>query len=183
MRTNIDLNTENFAFLDSSRFKTNEWFIARIKALDFSDEKCNFPSCLSSLVNVTPRYLNFFNCFNDTPYTCRKNWTEFLGRSITSVLEVLIFIPAMSHAAAKPFNACWRPDSEEASKTKSSAKSNRLELLMQVISNYCKPKAYMHPYETFNKKIFNFCINKILFCRLQINCKETKLSEYFEAKF
>ena len=31
---------------------------------------------------------------------------------------MLIFIPAMSHAAAKPFNECWRSDSEEASKTK-----------------------------------------------------------------
>ena len=41
-------------------------------------------------------------------------------------MEELIFIPAMSHATAKPFNACWRPDSEEACKTKSSAKSNRL---------------------------------------------------------
>ena len=32
----------------------------------------------------------------------------------------------MLHAAAKPFNACWRPHLEEASKTKSSAKSKRL---------------------------------------------------------
>ena len=37
-----------------------------------------------------------------------------------------IFIPTMSRAAAKPFNACWRPDSEEDSKTKSSVKSNQL---------------------------------------------------------
>ena len=34
----------------------------------------------------------------------------------------------MSHAATKPFNACWKPDSKEASKTKSSAKSNHLIL-------------------------------------------------------
>ena len=39
---------------------------------------------------------------------------------------MLIFIPAMSQAAAKPFHACWRLDSEEASKTKLAAKSNRL---------------------------------------------------------
>ena len=34
----------------------------------------------------------------------------------------------MSHAAAKPFNTCWRPDSEEASKTKSSAKKQSTNL-------------------------------------------------------
>ena len=49
-----------------------------------------------------PRYLNFF----------REHWTRFLKRCSTLVLEVLIFIPAMSHAAAMPFNACWKPDSK-----------------------------------------------------------------------
>ena len=48
--------------------------------------------------------------------------------SIT-VLKVLIFITAMSHGPAKPFNMSWRPDSEEASKTKSSMKSNHFDCL------------------------------------------------------
>ena len=48
---------------------------------------------------------------------------EFLERCSTPVLEVLIFIPAMSYAAANLFNACWRPDSEETSKTESSTKA------------------------------------------------------------
>ena len=34
----------------------------------------------------------------------------------------------MPHAVANPFNACWRSDSEEGSKTKSSAENNRLIL-------------------------------------------------------
>ena len=53
---------------------------------------------------------------------------RILERCRTSDLEVLIFIPAMSHAAAKLFNACLRPDSEKTSRTKLSAKSNRLIL-------------------------------------------------------
>ena len=42
-----------------------------------------------------------------------------------SNLEMLIFIPAMSHAAAKPFNIGWKPDSEDTSKTKLSATRHR----------------------------------------------------------
>ena len=116
MGTNIDLNTENFAFLDSSCFKTTEWCKARNAALALPDRASNFLFCFPSLVNATPRYLNFSTCFNDTPPTCREHWTEFLKRWRTSVLEVVIFIPAKSHAVAKPFDACWRPDSEETRK-------------------------------------------------------------------
>ena len=35
---------------------------------------------------------------------------------------MVIFITLMSLTTAKPFNICWRPDSEEANKTKSFAK-------------------------------------------------------------
>ena len=112
---NIDLNTKSFVFLNSSRFKTTEWCKARITALALPDRTSTSSSCLSSLVNAIPRYLNFFTCVNDTPSICREHWTEFLERCRFSVLEVLIFVPAMSHAAAKPFNACWRPDSEKTS--------------------------------------------------------------------
>ena len=34
---------------------------------------------------------------------------KILEQCRTSVLQVLIFIPSMSHAAAKLFNAFWRP--------------------------------------------------------------------------
>ena len=117
--TNIDLNTESFAFLNSSRFKTTELCKARISAFVLPDRISNFVSCLPSLVKVTQAYLTF-TC-NDTPPTCRKYWTGFLERWSTSVLEVLMFIPVIALAAAQPFNACWRPDPEESSKTNSSA--------------------------------------------------------------
>ena len=100
MGTNIDLNTESFVFFDSFRFKTPEWCKARITALTLPDRTCNSSSCLPLLVNATPWYLNFSICFNDTPPTCREHRTEFLERCRTSVLEVLTFILAMSHAAA-----------------------------------------------------------------------------------
>ena len=73
-------------------------------------------SCLQSLVNATPRYLNFSTCFNKTPPNCGKHWTGFFKRCSTSVSEMLVFIPAMSHAAAIPFNACWTPDSKKLAK-------------------------------------------------------------------
>ena len=58
---------------------------------------------------------------------------ENIGQDFSKDVELQFFgsvnfIPAISHAAVKPFNAYWRPDSEEASKTKSSAKSSRLIL-------------------------------------------------------
>ena len=108
MWTNIDLNTESFAFLYSSSFKVTEWCKARITALALPDQTPNSLSYLPSLVNAIPRYLNFSVCFNNTLLTQRKQWTGFLKRCSNSVLEVLIFIRAMLHAAAKPFNAYWR---------------------------------------------------------------------------
>ena len=116
---NNALNTESFAFLDSSRLKTIEWCKARISALVLSDRTSNSSSCLPSLVNATSRYLKFSTYFNDTPSTCKERWTGFLeGCSISvPVLEMLIFIPAIPHAdAAKPFHACWRPNFEKANK-------------------------------------------------------------------
>ena len=109
MRMNIDVNSESFAFLDSSRFWTSDWCKARITALALPDRTSNSLSCLPSLANATPRYLNFSTCFNDTQPTCREHWNGFIERCNTSILEELIFIPAMSHTAAKPFSACWRP--------------------------------------------------------------------------
>ena len=81
---------------------------------------------------MRPKILNSSTCFNDTPPACREHGTGFLGKCITSVLKVLIFIPAIIHAAGKPLNTCWRPDTNEASKTKSFAKSNRLILDLSI---------------------------------------------------
>ena len=44
---------------------------------------------------------NKLNCFNVAPFICNTHWLRFLGRWITSILALLIFIPAMSHASAK----------------------------------------------------------------------------------
>ena len=69
-------------------------------ALALPDRTFNSSSCLPSLVNVTPRYLYFSTRFHDTPTSCREHWTGFLERCKTSVLEVPIFVPAISHATA-----------------------------------------------------------------------------------
>ena len=53
-------------FFDRFHFKTTEWCKARITALALPERTFNFLSCLSSLVNATPRYLNFSTSFNDT---------------------------------------------------------------------------------------------------------------------
>ena len=106
MGTNINLNMESFAFLNSSRFKTTELSKVRITTFALPNRTYNPSSCLPSHVNATLRYLNFSTCFNDTPPTCREQWIGFLERCRTSGLEVVILISAMSHAATKPFNAC-----------------------------------------------------------------------------
>ena len=112
MRTNIDLNNKSFAFLDSFHFKTTEWCIAH------RYRTSKFLSSIPSLVNATSRSA----CLNDTSPICIEYWTGFLERWSTSILKLLIFIPAMSHAVVNPFVAFRRPDFVEASKTKSSAK-------------------------------------------------------------
>jgi len=75
-------------------------------------------SCFLSLVNTIPNCLNFSTCFSDSQLTYIEHWTGFLERESISVLVILIYISALSHAAAKSFNARWRPDSVEESNTK-----------------------------------------------------------------
>ena len=116
MGTNINLNTKSFAFLESSHFKTIQWCKAHVTALVLLEQTFNSLSCIPSLVNATPRYLNFSTCFNDTPPTCIEHWKEFVDRWSISVLKKLIFIPAMSQAAAQPLNICWRPDLKKPAK-------------------------------------------------------------------
>ena len=93
MWTSIDFNIECFAFLDSSHFKTTEWCKARITALALPYQTSIFSSCFPSLVNATPRYLNFSSGFNDTPPTrkehCRRSSTyevdPFLKHGVTRI--------------------------------------------------------------------------------------------------
>jgi len=72
---------------------------------------------LPSLVNSTLRHLNFSTC-------CSVHWLKLLERYNTLVFLVLIFIQALSHAAANQSNGCWRPCSQDASSNKSSKKGN-----------------------------------------------------------
>ena len=59
----------------------------------------------------------------------------------TLVLALLISIPAVLHASAKLFNARWRPDSVEESRTKSSANSRRLILQFPIVAH---SSAWLH---------------------------------------
>ena len=95
-----------FCFLDSSRSKTTEWCKTRITTLALPDRTSNFLSFLPSLVNVTPRYLNFSIRFSNIPPTCKESWTK--NDVVTKFWKCQFFVPAMSHAAVKPFNVCWR---------------------------------------------------------------------------
>ena len=109
MGTNIDLNTESLFSIASVSRRLNDAKLVLIIVLALPGKTSNSSSCHQSLVNATPRYLNFSTCFNNTSPTCREHWTGLLKRCSTSVLKLLIFIPAMSHAAVKPFNARKKP--------------------------------------------------------------------------
>ena len=141
MGTKTALKIESFAFFDNSRFMTTEQCKARITALALPIRVSNSSSCLPSLVNATPRYLNFSTCFSVAPFTCNTHWLGFLKRWSTSVLAVLIFIPAVWHASAKLFNVRWRPDSVEESRTKSSANGRRLILQFPIVAH---SSAWLH---------------------------------------
>ena len=81
--------------------------------------------CLPSLVNETPRYLNFSDCFSGTPSIWREHCFGCLDRHMVSVFVVLIFIPATEHASENLSRACWRPFWVESSSTRSSANNRR----------------------------------------------------------
>ena len=131
MGTKINLNTKSFAIFDCSVLKQLNGTKLTSQHLFCLIEYLIFLSCLIKLVNTTPRSLNFSIYFNDTPPTFREHWTRFLESRSSSVLEGLIFIPAVLHATAKPFITFWRPDSEEASKTKSFAKTTDITCIFQ----------------------------------------------------
>jgi len=64
--------------------------------------------CLPSIVNTTPRRLNLSTCCSVLSFTCRMHCLGFVERHSTSILLVLIFILARSHAAENRSSACWR---------------------------------------------------------------------------
>jgi len=91
---------------------------------------CFTNSCMNLLLripshaNATPRCLNVSTCCSLLPITCRMHCIGFLERHNTTVFLVLIFIPAWSHTRENRSSAYWRPCSEDASSTKSSAKKS-----------------------------------------------------------
>ena len=89
---------DSFALVQSSRFSTTDRWSWRITALAFPMRISNSLFCLPSLVNETPRYLNFSDCFSGTPSICREHCFGCLDRHMVSVFVELIFIPATEHA-------------------------------------------------------------------------------------
>ena len=77
--------------------------------------------------------------------TARKQyWSDicmFTGYLSFGRAYFLIFIFAVLHASAKLFNARWRPDSVEESRTKSSANSRRLILQFPIVAH---SSAWLH---------------------------------------
>ena len=109
--------------------------------LYFTNPCINFH--VQSLVNTTPRYLNFSTCCSVLSFICRIHRLGFLERRSTSVFLLLIFIPAWSHAAENRSSACWRPCSEGASSTKSYAKSKRLILQLRTMTRLWPSNQFM----------------------------------------
>ena len=119
---NIDRSENGWLYLGAkSRFSTTDRWSWRITALAFPMRISNSLFCLPSLVNETPRYLNFSDCFSGTPSIWREHCFGCLDRHMVSVFVVLIFIPATEHASENLSRACWRPFWVESSNTRSSA--------------------------------------------------------------
>jgi len=114
--------TDSFAAFETSRFITTERWSLRKTALALPI-RVSILFRLSSLVNNIPRYLNFSTCCSVILLTCSIHWLEIVERrSTSSDLVVLSFIPAWSHAAGNRSSWCWRPCTEDGSRTKLSAK-------------------------------------------------------------
>ena len=88
---------DNFALVQSSRFSTTDRWSCRITALAFPMRISNSLFCLPSLVNETPGYLNFSDCFSGTPSIWREHCFGCLDRHMVAVFVLLIFIPATEH--------------------------------------------------------------------------------------
>ena len=100
---------DSCALVQSFRFSTTDRWSWCITALAFPMRISNSLFCLPSLVNETPRYLNFSDCFSGTPSIWREHCFGCLDRHMVSVFVELIFIPATEHASENLSRACWRP--------------------------------------------------------------------------
>ena len=89
---------DSFVVVHSSHFSTTDRWSWYITALAFPMRICNSLFCLPSLVNETPRYLHFSDCFRGTPPILREHCFGYLDWHMVSVFVVLIFIPAAEHA-------------------------------------------------------------------------------------
>ena len=143
MQTKTVLKVKSFVFFDNSRFMNTEYCKAPITSLALLIRVSSSLSCLPSLVNATPRYLN-----NKCLLQCCSIHLQhalirvFERRSAgASVLAVLIFIPAVSHASTKLFNARRRADAVEKSRSNSSANSRRLILQLPIVTH---SSAWLH---------------------------------------
>ena len=112
---------DTFALVQSSRFSTIDRWSGRITALAFPMPTSISLFHLPLLVNETPRYLNFSDCFNGTPSIWKEHCFGCQNRHKVSVFVVLIFIPAIEHASKNLSRACWRPFWVGSSSTRSSA--------------------------------------------------------------
>ena len=116
---------DSLALVQSSRFSTTDRWSWRITALAFPMRISNSLFYLPSLVNETPRYLNFSDCLSGTPSIWREHCFGCLDRHMISIFVVLIFIPATEHASENLSRACWRPFWVESSSTTSSVNNRR----------------------------------------------------------
>ena len=80
-------------------------------------------SCLQSLENVTPSYLNFSVCLRVTPFVWREQRTGCYDKHMISVLTVLSFISASKLASENRSSAYWRSLLFKLNNAKSSANS------------------------------------------------------------
>ena len=91
-------------------------------------------SCLPSLRNMTPRYLNF-SAAEDLLHLFGKSTGQgCLDMHIISVLAILIFISASKHASENRSNTFWKLLLIEHSNAKSSANSRRQTLHSQNVT-------------------------------------------------
>ena len=138
----------------SFRFSTTDRWSWRITALAFPMQIFDSLFCLPSLVNETPSYLNFSDCFSGTPSIWKEHCFGCLDRHMVSVFVALIFIPATEHASENLSRACWRPFWVESSSTRSSANNKRCTVHSPIFT----PIITQTPL-SFNVTVLNYSIH------------------------
>jgi len=104
---------------------TTEYCKARITALALPICISSSSSYLPSLENATFKILELLYLFRWCSTHLQWTLIRVFQKMKYLSLVMQIFIPVLSHAAAKSFNVRWRPHSVEESKNKSSANSRR----------------------------------------------------------